>query len=69
MPTTRERPHYPMFEEYALDDLMERTGYAYLTLLDIKDGRKPANRRFRINIANALRRSQDNLFGKVMSDK
>ena len=63
MPTTIERPHYPIFEAYKLDDLVERTGYAYLTLLDIKDGRKPANRRFRINMANALRQSQQKLFG------
>lgn len=55
---------YPIFEQYTLDELESRTIYSAAYLLAIRDGKKEANPTFRARMAEQLKRSESDLFGK-----
>ena len=65
MTSTKNRPHYPLFDLYKLDDIHERTGYAFSYLLDVKEGRKKLNQRFRKTLTGIYNQSDDELFGEA----
>ena len=66
--TETTRPHYPMFDEYTLDTLMQRLGYSGEYLLDVRAGRKNAGFRFRKTCCGILNRSEAELFGEAVEE-
>jgi len=70
--TTKERPDLPIFRLYSLEDL-ERLlcpgFYSLTTIVSIRQGDQPATRRFRRVVAQALGRSEAELFGPMEEEK
>ena len=53
---------HPVFNFTGLDELSAKTGYALSYLLAVKDGRDPANPKFRRLVSLALGRNETELF-------
>ena len=63
-----ERPHIPLFELFTLDELHKRLGYSFDYLIELMNGRKPLNERFRLNASGILNRPEAELFGTQVED-
>lgn len=62
---TIERPNFPLFREYGITELAEKSPYAESYLVRIKEGNTPAGDRFRRVMAKILGRSEAELFGEL----
>lgn len=59
----KPKPQYPLFELYGIEAIAAKTGYSLYYLLNVKDGSRPANPKFRRLCALGLRRQEESLFG------
>jgi len=59
---TTTRPAHPLFEKYTLEDLAVRTQYSLGYLLDVRMGKSPANKKFRLVLSAVLQRPESELF-------
>ena len=62
--TNAQKP-IPIFEMYTIQELHERLGHSERYLLDIRDGNKSLNPRFRLTAAGILNQTQKELFGEA----
>lgn len=63
MPANAVPKPYPLFAEYSLQEISERTRYSMSYLVGIMYGWQPINARFQRTCALGFRRSEDALFG------
>jgi hypothetical protein len=56
---------HPVFNSTGLDELAARTGYALSYLLAVKEGRDPANPKFKRLVSLALGRDESELFTRI----
>ncbi len=59
----RQKPDFPIFRMYTIDQLSKRLGLTKRYLCDLEEGIRPLPRRFKINTCLILRRSHVHLFG------
>ena len=65
---TVERPNFPLFELFTIDELHKRLGHSMEYLLALKSGRKPIGRRFRLTAAGILNRPEAELFDHATTE-
>lgn len=53
---------FPIFEHYDTTELHRKTGYSEAYIVDVKNGRRTANPKFRKMCAAVLRRPEAELF-------
>ena len=61
MTTKYQKP--PLFDIFTIDELSHRLGLTKRYLIEIEDGRKPANERFMFRACAILNRPEAELFG------
>ncbi len=63
-----EPAQLPIFQEYSLDDLADRTEYSHSHLLAMREGRTPISPVFMKKSSRRLRRNGIALFGALFGD-
>ena len=65
MTNVKERPNYPLFQRYTIDELSRRLKYSDGYLVFIKNGYRIPTRRFKDTVCAVLNQSEVELFGEV----
>ena len=63
MTNVKERPNYPLFQRYTIDELSRRLGYSDGYLVFIKNGYRMPSKRFKTTVCAVLNQSEVELFG------
>ena len=55
-------PQHPLFERYSVETIARRTGYTYMWVLSLKEGKDPISPKFRRKVSIILHKPEEELF-------